>query len=58
MARTADPYRRFACFCKEQADNKQYAIEKFIAQETTLKAQIEEKETTKVSRSNGTPKCA
>ena len=40
---------RFACFCKEQADNKQYAIEKFIEQENALKAQIEEKEAKKVA---------
>ena len=40
---------RFACFCKEQADNKQYAIEKFIEQENSLKAQIEEKEAKKVA---------
>ena len=43
----AEAYDKFACFCKEQADNKQYAIEKFIEQENMLKAQIEEKETTK-----------
>ena len=34
---------RYACFCKEQADNKQYAIEKFIEQENVLKAKIEDK---------------
>merc|ERR1719453_2150985 len=34
----AAAYDKFACFCKEQADNKQYAIEKFIEQE---KAQLD-----------------
>jgi hypothetical protein len=43
----AAAYDKFACFCKEQADNKQYAIEKFIEQENALKAQIEEKEAKK-----------
>ena len=33
----AAAYDKFACFCKEQADNKQYAIEKFIEQENVLK---------------------
>ena len=31
---------RFACFCKEQADNKQYAIEKFNAQIDQLTATV------------------
>ena len=31
---------RFACFCKEQADNKQYAIEKFNAQMDQLTATV------------------
>jgi len=39
----AKAYDDFACFCKEQADNKQYAIEKFIEQENVLKAKIEDK---------------
>jgi len=39
----AAAYDKYACFCKEQADNKQYAIEKFIATENSLKAKIEDK---------------
>jgi hypothetical protein len=39
----AASYDKFACFCKEQADNKQYAIEKFIEQETSLTATIADK---------------
>jgi chromosome segregation ATPase len=39
----AAAYDKYACFCKEQADNKQYAIEKFIMSENSLKAKIEDK---------------
>jgi len=39
----AAAYDKYACFCKEQADNKQYAIEKFIEQENLLNAKIEDK---------------
>merc|ERR1719440_2712557 len=39
----AAAYDKYACFCKEQADNKQYAIEKFIAEENLLNAKIEDK---------------
>jgi len=39
----AASYDKFACFCKEQADNKQYAIEKFIEQENSLDATIADK---------------
>ena len=39
----AASYDKFACFCKEQADNKQYAIEKFIEQENSLEATIADK---------------
>ena len=31
---------RYACFCKEQADNKQYAIEKFTEQIEVLVVEI------------------
>jgi len=36
-------YDKYACFCKEQAGSKQYAIEKFTKAEELLKAQIEDK---------------
>merc|ERR1719181_2026095 len=39
----AAAYDKYACFCKEQADNKQYAIEKFIEQENLLEASIDDK---------------
>jgi len=39
----AAAYDKYACFCKEQADNKQYAIEKFIEQENLLEANIDDK---------------
>jgi hypothetical protein len=38
----AKAYDKFACFCKEQADEKQYAIEKAQALEDKLGARIEE----------------
>merc|ERR1740138_315987 len=43
----AAAYDKYACFCKEQADNKQYAIEKFQEQERVLSGKIEAKEATK-----------
>merc|ERR1719253_174602 len=43
----AAAYDKFACFCKEQADNKQYAIEKFQEQENVLSGKIQAKEATK-----------
>lgn len=38
----AKAYDKFACFCKEQADEKQYAIEKAQESESRLSARIEE----------------
>jgi hypothetical protein len=38
----AKAYDKFACFCKEQADGKQYAIEKAQEEESRLSARIEE----------------
>jgi chromosome segregation ATPase len=43
----AAAYDKYACFCKEQADNKQYAIEKFSEQIEVLSAKIEAKSATK-----------
>jgi len=43
----AAAYDKYACFCKEQADNKQYAIEKFAEQIEVLSAKIEAKTATK-----------
>jgi chromosome segregation ATPase len=43
----AAAYDKYACFCKEQADNKQYAIEKFAEQIEVLSAKIEAKSATK-----------
>merc|ERR1719258_102335 len=43
----AAAYDKYACFCKEQADNKQYAIEKFQEQENVLSGKIQAKEATK-----------
>lgn len=40
--REATEYDKFSCFCKEQADNKQYAIEKSTAKIADLKAKIDE----------------
>merc|ERR1719230_1096906 len=48
----AAAYDKYACFCKEQADNKQYAIEKFIEQENVLSGKIEAKEATKSQLDN------
>merc|ERR1719298_249275 len=41
-AKEAAQYDKFACFCKEQADEKQYSIEKSQALEDRLGARIEE----------------
>merc|ERR1719426_163939 len=38
----AAQYDKFACFCKEQADEKLYAIEKSTAKIADLKAEIKE----------------
>merc|ERR1719284_1603913 len=38
----AAQYDKFACFCKEQADEKLYAIEKSEAKIADLKAEIKE----------------
>jgi len=40
-AKEAAEYDKFACFCKEQADEKQYAIEKSDKKIGSLKAKIE-----------------
>ena len=45
----AESYDKFACFCKEQADNKQYAIEKFNAQIDQLTATIADKKAKKAT---------
>merc|ERR1719359_1204261 len=45
----AESYDKFACFCKEQADNKQYAIEKFNEQMDSLKATIADKKAKKAT---------
>jgi len=45
----AEAYDDYACFCKDQADDKQYAIEKFIQQENVLKGKIEDKTARKAS---------
>jgi len=39
--REATEYDKFSCFCKEQADNKQYAIEKSTAKIAELNAKID-----------------
>jgi hypothetical protein len=36
-------YDKYACFCKEQADNKQYAVESFNEQIAVLEGKIENK---------------
>merc|ERR1740130_806176 len=41
-AKDAASYVKFACFCKEQADDKLYSIEKSTAKLASLKAQIKE----------------
>merc|ERR1719240_1922849 len=46
-ASEAAAYDKYACFCKEQASNKQYAIEKFREQENVLSGKISAKEATK-----------
>merc|ERR1719486_235886 len=43
----AAAYDKFACFCKEQADDKQYAIEKAIEAENMLSARISDHEAQK-----------
>jgi septal ring factor EnvC (AmiA/AmiB activator) len=39
----AAAYDKYACFCKEHAASKQYAIEKFVAKENLLNAKIDDK---------------
>jgi len=46
-AQEAAEYDKFACFCKEQADEKQYAIDKSDKKLAYLKAEITELETAK-----------
>merc|ERR1719230_1765761 len=41
-AKEAAQYDKFACFCKEQADEKLYGIEKSNAKIADLKAEIKE----------------
>merc|ERR1719261_439385 len=41
-AKEAAQYDKFACFCKEQADEKLYGIEKSDAKIADLKAEIKE----------------
>jgi len=48
----AEAYDKFACFCKEQADNKQYAIEKFTEQINVLTGHIEDKTAKKAQLDN------
>jgi len=43
----AAAYDKYACFCKEQASDKQYNIEKFKENEQVLDAKIEDKEARK-----------
>jgi hypothetical protein len=42
-------YDKYACFCKEQADEKQYSIEKFKQKEELLSARIEDLEAKKTA---------
>jgi chromosome segregation ATPase len=42
-------YDKYACFCKEQADQKQYSIEKFKSKEELLAAKIEDLEAKKTA---------
>merc|ERR1719379_3019211 len=42
-------YDKYACFCKEQADEKQYSIEKFTEKEELLSARIEDLEAKKTA---------
>merc|ERR1719158_1087795 len=44
-AKEAAQYDKFACFCKEQADEKLYSIEKSDAKIKDLKAEIKELDT-------------
>ena len=46
---------RYACFCKEQADNKQYAIEKFTEQIEVLVVEIVQKLLTQSHRCPSSP---
>jgi len=46
-AKDAAEYDKFACFCKEQADEKQYAMEKSQKKIEYLKAELEELGTAK-----------
>jgi len=46
-AQEAAQYDRYACFCKQQADEKQYAMEKSDKKIAFLKAEIDELETAK-----------
>jgi len=48
----AAQYDKFACFCKEQADEKLYGIEKSDAKIKDLKAEIDELDTS-ISKLNG-----
>merc|ERR1719498_483631 len=48
----ATQYDKFSCFCKEQADDKLYAIEKSDAKIADLKAEIEALSTA-ISKLNG-----
>jgi hypothetical protein len=48
----AAAYDKYACFCKEQADNKQYAIEKFVKKENLLSSRVEDKSAQKTSLDN------
>merc|ERR1719405_408567 len=38
----AASYDKFACFCKEQADEKLYSVEKATEKSNLLQAQIEQ----------------
>lgn len=51
-AQEAAEYDKFACFCKEQADQKQYAIDKSDKKLAYLKAEIAELETAKKTLEN------
>jgi len=51
-AQEAAQYDRYACFCKQQADEKQYAMEKSDKKIAYLKAEIDELETAKKSLEN------
>merc|ERR1719183_2432933 len=51
-AKEAAQYDKFACFCKEQADEKLYSIEKSDAKIADLKAEIKELDTA-IAKLNG-----